>query len=140
MMLSQLSTVKPPSPRSRRRFSARARATKAAGGASGGGQEGSRGLVHRVAALGDGERDDAGLRPRQALHERLDVRAGQDIVDDRADDADVRPPLVPGDEGVEAVLRVQRIRHGRVAGEDTRFGDRPVGDALPKEIVEVDAW
>ncbi len=102
------------------------------------GQEGARGLVHRIAALGDGERDDAGLRPCHPLHERFDVRAGQDVVDDRADDTDVRAPLVPGDQGVEAVLRVQRIRHGRVAGEDARSGDRPVGDALPKEVVEVD--
>jgi hypothetical protein len=90
------------------------------------GDEFAGGLVEVVAALGDGQGDDAGLGPGQRFEDALRIVGGVEVVDDRADHPGFEGAVrVFGDEGVLAVLRVERVGHGLVAGHDADAADAP---------------
>ena len=88
-----------------------------AAGALGVGAEGAGGVVDVVAALGDGQRHDAGGRGGHDLQNAVAVVGGEAVVVDGADDGRLAAAVaVLEGQGVEVVLGRQRVAHARVAG------------------------
>ena len=97
------------------------------------------GVVDVVAALGDGEREDAGGGGGHALEDGFAVFGGEEIVDERADDARGLSGGGALDEGVEEVLGAEGVAHTGVDGEDADAALAParlVGEG--EEIVEIE--
>ena len=68
-------------------------------------------LVDEVAALGDGQRHDAGARVGQPVDDGLRVVGREEQLDDAADDPRLAVAVgVLDDEGVEPVLRASACR------------------------------
>ena len=110
-----------------------------AAGALGVGAEGAGGVVDVVAALGDGQRHDAGGRGGHDLQDAVAVVGGEAVVVDGADDGRLAAAVaVLEGQGVEVVLGRQRIAHARVAGQQADAADAPVqGPAVAHEAVDV---
>ena len=102
------------------------------------GVECARGRVDEIAALGDGQRDDADGR----IGEPFDGRGGvarHDVVDHRADDACRAVSGVLLDDGGQPVLRGQPVAPGPLALEDAGADDRPVAvHAAVEQRIEID--
>ena len=94
-------------------------------------------VVDRVPALGDGDRHDLGGVVGDGIDEALGVGGGVDVVDDAADDGDVGRVGSSRDQGVEVVLRPERARHRRIAGQHARTDDRPVALSASTQLVHV---
>ncbi len=84
-------------------------------------------VVQAIAALGDGQRDDANRRIGQAGNHRLGtILAHQQHVANAADHPDLGVrPVVELDQGVEVVLRGQCIAHRALLGACADAADAP---------------
>ena len=101
------------------------------------GRVGRASRVSSVSALGHGERQDRRLGRGDDLGGHGDVVARRvREAGDRADDGRLRLAGSALDEGVEVVLRGQRLRHRGVAVEEPETGDAPVR-AGRGELVDV---
>ena len=86
------------------------------------------GRIVAIALLGDGERDDSGLRRDELRHQRLRALGRDQDVEDRADDAQLRPGRGPLQEGVEPVLGFQPVT--LVGPLQAGAGDAPGAESL----------
>ncbi len=84
-------------------------------------------VVQAIAALGDGQRDDANRRIGQASNHRLGtILVHQQHVANAADHPDLGVrPVVELDQGVEIVLRGQRVAHRAFLGACADAADAP---------------
>ena len=94
--------------------------------------------VDVVAALGDGEGDEANGRVREQSEQSLRIVGPEAVVDDRADHPPLLHPIgVFESQCVQVVLCGQGIAHDRVVGEDAGADDPPVpGETGPQQIVD----
>ena len=92
-----------------------------------------------VAALGDGQRDDAGGRCGQQLDHRLGVVGRISVVDDRPDHPRVSGAVgILQDQGVQPVLGVEDVLHLAIGRHDADPADAPLAcDALLQQLVDV---
>lgn len=96
-------------------------------------------LVVVVAALGDGERHDVGIRVSHLRDEGLAVVGGQEVGVDAADDVGEAPLGGALHDGVEVVLLPQDVTHGGVERGQAHAADGVVLDAvLVHQLVDVD--
>ncbi len=79
-----------------------------------------------VAALGHGERDDAGVGVRELLDHRLGIVRREEVLGDGSDDRGVpRAVGVPERQGVEAVLSVHDVLHATITRQHAHAADSP---------------
>ena len=71
--------------------------------------EPSRRGVEPIALFRDREADDAGFRPRQRGEHGRQIPARRRHIEHGADDLRVRPPLVPRQQSVKSILRLQGL-------------------------------
>ena len=90
------------------------------------GLEATRDRVEVITAFGDRHADDPDARVSEPFDDRDRVVGGEEIVDDRADDAWFEGPVrMLHHERVQVVLGGERLRHGPVRGQDADAADRP---------------
>src|SRR4051794_18991505 len=89
-----------------------------------------------VAFLGDGERDDADGRIRHPVDQLRGVLAGDDAIEQRANDAVFGAFGRAHSDGVEMILRGERVARIRTA--QARADNAPTGGAGSKAIVDDD--
>ena len=94
--------------------------------------------VGLVASLGDRHGDDPGPRVRQRVDDGPRLLGGEQVLRERADHAGVLAPVgIDRDQGVEVVLRRERVAQGPVVLKDADPDEPPAQVPAPAEAVDV---